>query len=193
VDPALKSFPSLALLPLAINLTAAIVALADDEPLILTLASDSLAALPSGEFDPLRHRTFEIALRAFVAAQTGAPLGYVEQLYTFGDRGRHARLGDRDPHIVSIGYLALTRVGETQAEEIGGYRGWYEFFPWEDWRVGRPAVIEERILPALTDWVAEAPGEISSSGLSRRERFTLLFKPPGKGFNEENVLERYEL
>jgi len=193
VDPALKSFPSLALLPLAINLTAAIVALCDDEPLILTLSSESLAALPSGEFDPLRHRTFEIALRAFVAAQTGAPLGYVEQLYTFGDRGRHARLGDRDPHIVSIGYLALTRVGEQLTQESGGYRGWYEFFPWEDWRSGRPEVIEERILPDLSAWVAEAPFEVSSSGLSRQERFTLLFKQAGKGFYEENVLERYEL
>ncbi len=193
MDPALKSFPSLSLLPLAINLTAAIVALCDDEPLILTLSSESLAALPSGEFDPLRHRTFEIALRAFVAAQTGAPLGYVEQLYTFGDRGRHARLGDRDPHIVSIGYLALTRVGEQLAQESGGYRGWYEFFPWEDWRSGRPEVIEERILPDLSAWVAEAPFEISSSGLSRQERFTLLFKQAGKGFYEENVLERYEL
>ena len=101
-------------LPLAIGLTAAIVAAREDEPLILTLRPDANAptALPSGEFDPLRHRTFEIGLRAFVAEQTGAPIGYVEQLYTFGDRGRHARAGDRDPHIVSIGYLALTRLGE---------------------------------------------------------------------------------
>ncbi len=191
MDPAVISFPSLSLLPLAINLTAAIVALRDDEPLILTLSSDKLAALPSGEFDPLRDRTFEIALRAFVAAQTGAPLGYVEQLYTFGDRGRHAHLGDRDPHIVSIGYLALTRVGEPTAEESGAYRGWYDYFPWEDWRHGRPAVIEDRILPDLAAWVAEAPFEVSSSGLSREERFTLLFKQAG--FYEENVLERYEL
>ena len=86
-------------LPLAIGLTAAIVAAREDEPLILTLRPDANAptALPSGEFDPLRHRTFEIGLRAFVAEQTGAPIGYVEQLYTFGDRGRHARAGDRDP------------------------------------------------------------------------------------------------
>ncbi|MFY9657519.1 MAG: NAD regulator, partial [Methylocystis sp.] len=75
MDPAFKTLPSLSLLPLSINLTAAIVALRDDEPLILTLPSESFAALPSGEFDPLRDRTFELALRAFVAAQTGAPLG----------------------------------------------------------------------------------------------------------------------
>ena len=182
-------------LPLAIGLTAAIVAAREDEPLILTLrpGADAPTALPSGEFDPLRHRTFEIGLRAFVAEQTGAPIGYVEQLYTFGDRGRHARAGDRDPHIVSIGYLALTRLGEQAFDRPDAYRPWYNFFPWEDWREGRPELIETTILPGLESWVDEAPGEISSSGLSRRARLNLLFKSQGRGFFEENVLERYEL
>jgi len=182
-------------LPLAINLTAAIVAVRGDEPSILTLGAGAggLDALPSGAFDPLHHRTFEIGLRAFVAEQTGAPLGYVEQLYTFGDRGRHARAGDRDPHIVSIGYLALTRIGENPPSPAGAYRGWYDFFPWEDWRRDRPEIIDARILPALRDWVAEAPDEILASGLSRQARYNLLFKPHARGSYEENVLERYEL
>lgn len=184
-------------LPVAIGLTAAIVAVQEDEPLILTVrtggANDALAALPSGPFDPVEHRTFEIGLRAWVAEQTGMPLGYVEQLYTFGDRGRHARAGDRDPHVVSVGYLALTRLAEQQAGDIAGFRSWYEFFPWEDWRNERPAMIETAILPGLADWVDEAPGAVSSSGLRRRDRVNLLFPSNGKGFNEENALERYEL
>ncbi len=180
-------------LPVAIGLTAAIVAVRGDEPLILTARSEdgAITALPSGPFEPVEHRTFEIGLRAWVAEQTGAPLGYVEQLYTFGDRGRHARAGDRDPHIVSVGYLALTRIGEDQ--EIRGFRNWYEFVPWEDWRGGRPQILETHVLPALSGWVEQAPEDVSSAGLSRRERVNLLFKPQGRGFNEENVLERYEL
>jgi hypothetical protein len=184
-------------LPVAIGLTAAIVAVSDDEPLILTVRgdeADTVAALPSGPFDPLRHRTFEIGLRAWVAEQTGVPLGYVEQLYTFGDRGRNARAGDRDPHVVSVGYLALTRIGEeTRPDRIAGFRRWYEFFPWEDWRRERPPSIESIILPGLRQWVAEAPSAVSASGLSRRQRVDLLFAPRERGFNEENVLERYEL
>ncbi|WBJ99816.1 NUDIX hydrolase [Methylocystis parvus] len=178
-----------------IGLTAAIVAVRDDEPLILTTRADdtgSVAALPSGPFDPIRHRTFEIGLRAWVSEQTGVPLGYVEQLYTFGDRGRHARAGDRDPHVVSIGYLALTRIGdESQRPAIGAWRRWHDFFPWEDWRRGRPDVIETTIAPGLAPWVDEAPSAVSSSGLSRLQRVNLLFG--ARGFNEENVLERYEL
>jgi hypothetical protein len=178
--------------PVEIGLTAAIVAVRGDEPLILTARSDAdgVAALPSGPFDPIRHRTFEIGLRAWVAEQTGAPLGYVEQLYTFGDRGRHARAGDRDPHVVSVGYLALTRMGE-ERRPAGAWRSWHHFFPWEDWRNGRPESIETAILPGLREWVEAAPNAISSAGLSRRQRVDLLFG--ARGFDEENVLERYEL
>ncbi len=61
------------------------------------------------------HRTFEIGLRAWVEEQAGLRLGYVEQLYTFGDRGRHARPGDTDAHVASIGYLALTRAADNAA------------------------------------------------------------------------------
>lgn len=168
-------------------------AVRDDEPLILTTGADEEnAALPSGPFDPIRHRTFEIGLREWVAEQTGAPLGYVEQLYTFGDRGRHARAGDRDPHVVSIGYLALTRFGDdSQRPAIGAWRNWHEFFPWEDWRKGRPDIIESTILPGLDEWVTQAHHDFSTSGLSRRQRVELLFG--ARGFYEENVLERYEL
>jgi hypothetical protein len=183
-------------LPVAIGLTAAIVAVQEDAPLILTVDAadpETRAALPSGPFEPLRHRTFEIGLRAWVEEQTGVRLGYVEQLYTFGDRGRHARAGDRDPHVVSVGYLALTRIAEGQPSEIRGFRSWYEFFPWEDWRDGRPELIETTIQPGLAEWVQEAPAAPSSSGLGRRDRVNLLFRPNGRGFDEENALERYEL
>src|ERR1044071_6422126 len=99
--------------PIEVGLTAAIVAVEADEPCVLVAAdhkSEMRAGLPFGPFDPLAHRTFEIGLRAWVAAQTAINVGYVEQLYTFGDRGRHARPGDTGAHMISVGYLALTRM-----------------------------------------------------------------------------------
>src|SRR5476651_2372171 len=127
------------LTPIEIGLTAAIVAVEGDEPAILVAGDDGTdeprAGLPFGPFDPLSHQTFEIGLRAWVEAQTGVAVGYVEQLYTFGDRGRHAHAGDAS-HVVSIGYLALTRMGDDTALPAPGARflPWYRFFPWEDWR-----------------------------------------------------------
>ena len=188
-------------LPIEIGLTAAIVAVSNvagdtPEPMILVAretAPKSSTALPSGPFDPVAHRTFEIGLRAWVSEQTGVPLGYVEQLYTFGDRGRHAEVGDRDPHVVSVGYLALTRTGEIAQEAPDAtFRNWYVFFPWEDWRDGRPDMLDRLLLPQLEDWAADEstppPGR-----LSRRERLKLLFGTDGGPFDEESVLERYEL
>ena len=179
-----------ALLPVEIGLTAAIVAMQAGEPMILAAAGEAEpVALPSGPFDPLEHRTFEIGLRASVARQTGTKLGYVEQLYTFGDRGRHARDGDRDPHVVSVGYLALARLeipGSREQRPGPGFLPWYQFFPWEDWRGGRPALlIDQKIAPLLQQW---AGGE-----KLRTERINRLFAAGSQGNDAENVLERYEL
>jgi hypothetical protein len=180
--------------PIEIGLNAAIVAVADDQPLILVVAGDTL---PFGPFDPLNHRTFEAGLRAFVAEQTALNLGYVEQLYTFGDRGRHAAPGDKGPHQVSVGYLALTRIGKgtSAALESAGatWRQWYEFFPWEDWRGGRPDILDDTLLPALARWAAAETGGAEGKPLDRRERIRLAFGGDGTRFDEERALDRYEL
>src|SRR5690242_13177291 len=142
-----------ALTPIEIGLTAAIVTVEGDEPAILIAGDgakeEARAGLPFGPFDPLEHRTFEMGLRAWVAAQTGLTVGYVEQLYTFGDRGRHVEAEDRGPHIVSVGYLALTRLPESAAAVRAagaGFEPWYRFFPWEDWRETKPPILEDTIL-----------------------------------------------
>lgn len=196
------SGPSHPSVPVEIGLTAAIVAVRGDTPLILVArgaggdAQDGgAAALPSGPFDPVNHRTFEIGLRAWVAEQTGVPVGYVEQLYTFGDRGRDSRADSRDPHVVSVGYLALTRIwGKDVATAPGaGFREWYRFFPWEDWRQGRPSLIDAAIMPGLRAFIARGGESTHRRGLSRIERVRQLFGEEGDRFDEENVLDRYEL
>jgi hypothetical protein len=179
------------LTPIEIGLTTAIVAVNEDEPRVLVAEGekkDNPAGLPSGPFDPLSHRTFEIGLRAWVQAQTALNVAYVEQLYTFGDRGRHARAGDTDPHVVSIGYLALTRMPDNVPLRSAGFEPWYRFFPWEDWREGRPEILDDKILPALKAWAGENPDD-----LSRAERLRLCFGVEGIAWDEEKVLERYEL
>src|SRR5262245_41552763 len=94
------------LTPIEVGLTAAIVAVEAEEPHILVAAdanSDTRAGLPFRAFDPLAHRTFQIGLRACVAAQPAITPGYVEQLHPSGDRGRHARAADTGPHMISVG------------------------------------------------------------------------------------------
>jgi hypothetical protein len=189
------------LTPIEIGLTASIVAVEGDEPLILVTGeggapSSDLRGLPFGPFDPLAHRTFEIGLRAWVETQTGLLLGYVEQLYTFGDRGRHSQLGDTDPHVVSIGYLALTRVPESvealRASDAS-FEPWYRFFPWEDWRERRPEILDKVVMPALNDWAGRFDKPEPGRVLGRRERVRINFGAGSGGWDEEKVLDRFEL
>jgi hypothetical protein len=186
--------------PIEIGLTAAIVAVEGDEPMILTAGesgdSDAPAGLPFGPFDPVAHRTFEIGLRAFVEAQTGLSVGYVEQLYTFGDRGRHVLARDAGPHVVSIGYLALGRVpGDAGVLQASGARfaPWYRFFPWEDWRDTPPQILGSVILPLMQEWAKQPEPAGPRLALSRRERLRLCFGVGGSPWDEEKVLDRYEL
>jgi hypothetical protein len=186
------------LTPIEIGLTAAIVAVEDGEPAILVAGDgekgEARAGLPFGPFDPLAHRTFEIGLRAWVEAQTGLRVGYVEQLYTFGDRGRHVAPVATGPHVVSVGYLALTRIPESAAalKQAGaGFEPWYRFFPWEDWREKRPAILDE-IIPRLSEWTAPPHGELGRA-LGWRERLRLCFGVGGSPWDEEKVLDRYEM
>jgi hypothetical protein len=181
-----------------IGLNAAIVAVADNEPVVLIIRNDADVAgatdgLPFGPFSPLQHRTFEGGLRAWVHQQTGLELGYAEQLYTFGDRGRSAEPGDVGPHIVSIGYLALTQANLPLDMQHGAWRSWYQYFPWEDWRRGRPEILEATIEPRLREWTASQREAANALPVSRQERVRMCFALDGAAWDEEKVLERYEL
>lgn len=189
-----------------IGLNAVIVSVNGTVPQVLAVAGTGLGSvaggdepegLPFGPFDPLHHRTFEIGLRAWVEEQTALGIGYVEQLYTFGDRGRHMTAGDTSPHIVSVGYLALTRQSadsqDVLARHHSSWRSWYDFFPWEDWRDGRPALLDRDILPALRAVTDRTPDRLPVGGLKREERIRLAFGEDGSAWDEERALDRYEL
>jgi len=178
-----------------LGLNAAIVMVRDQQPHILvarpgTAGPGTWDALPFGPFAPRAHRTLEIGLREWVKRQTGIELGYVEQLYTFGDRGRHAEPGGA--HTLSVGYLALSR-GATEEMMGAHWSPWYAYFPWEDWRDGKPEILTEEIEPRLKEWAERPPRPNESArALRRPERLKIGFGIGG-GWDEEKVLERYEL
>ncbi len=164
-----------------IELNAVIVAVSNGEPYLLT---DKDRALPSGPFEGA-HRTLEQSLREWAKRKGHQSLGYVEQLYTFADVGRTAK-ESRD---VSIGYLAL--VPEPSDALGGAWSPWYAHFPWEDHRGRTPSLIGAKILPALALWKNAAPDGKTKNG--RGKRINIAFPSDPKAWNEELVLQRYEL
>ncbi|WP_454918897.1 NUDIX hydrolase [Xanthobacter sediminis] len=164
------------------DLIAVLVAVTAGAPRVMTLAGGR--ALPSGPFE-LGHRSLQSGLRAWVEQQTHHPLGYVEQLYTFADKDRGGEGGART---ISISYLGLTR---ELSDAEGGWRSWYDYFPWEDHRAGPPPMIQKLVAPALAAWSAAAPNP--AGRLARRQRAATAFGLDDQAWNEEMTLQRYEL
>lgn len=178
-----------------IGLNAVIVAVTDEVPRILVVprpegdGREVEDALPLGPLEPEKDRTLDRCLLRWVREQTGLELGYVEQLYTFGDRDRDPHEGRAGARIVSVAYLALVREATVAPE--ARWRAWYDYLPWEDWRRGRPAALEKSIAPALEKWVAAGDDPVARR--QRRERADITFGLSGVGWDGDRVLERYEL
>ena len=170
---------------IAADLIAVLVAVTSGQPRVLTIQDQR--ALPSGPFE-LAHRSLQSGLRAWVERQTRLPLGYVEQLYTFADRDR---AGTTAKHVISISYLGLTREQPASGEYEASWHSWYDYFPWEDHRLGAPPLIKQTLQPGLAGWASAAPDR--SVQRSRRQRAAMLFGFEDHAWNEELVLQRYEL
>lgn len=194
--------------PFDVSLNAVIAAVTDEVPRVLAVrpgiemggtgaggakggAGDGWPALPAALLDAISDRTLELALRRGVREQAGLGLGYVEQLYTFGDR-------DRDPlgratgvRALSVAYLALVREAAPAGDRAAAWRDVYRFLPWEDWRSGRPPDLERRVAPGVAEWVDASDG--AADRRRRRERADICFGLGGVAWDGDRVLDRYEL
>ena len=179
---------------LSIGLGAVIVAASEHEPRVLTIrhaerGGAAVEALPAGPLEA-EHRTLEIGLRSWVERQTSQRLGYVEQLYTFGDRDRLIGAAPAANSALTVAYLALVREMRPAGSAEAVWQSWYRYLPWEDWRGGKPPSLAP-IESALAAWVAAAPGEAEAR--LREVRSHVAFGLQAASWNEELVLERYEL
>ncbi len=183
---------------IVIGLNAVIIAVTEDSPRVLTIRDSNnlltrgqeLRALPFGLLDSEKDRTLELGLRRWVKEQTGLELGYVEQLYTFGDKSRN-RGGIRNARFMSIAYLALVRESSPIGHGDAQWGGYYSFLPWEDRRDRGRRVIEEEIVPELVEWAGTADDK--DCRRERLDRIAIAFGLGEAAWDVEKTLERYEL
>jgi len=171
-----------------------IFAVTQEAPRVLTVSragggGEPIDALPFGPLDPQADRTLELGLRRWVLEQTGLSLGYVEQLYTFGDRDREHGTKSGSARVLSIAYLALTRERALPAGLEANWRDVYSLLPWEDRREGAAPTYDSGVGSALDRWCSSNLREKAA----RRERVDLAFGSGGAAYGAESVLERYEL
>ena len=166
------------------ELVAVLLAVTGGQARILTTHDGQ--ALPSGPLE-VDHRSLQTGMRAWIEAQTHHPIGYIEQLYTFADRDR-AR--DDARRVISVSYLGLTREAPVPQQAVG-WHDWYHHFPWEDQRAEAAAtLLAAHIAPALAIWCQAAP---QADAALRRQRVDTAFGLHGAPWNEDFVLQRYEL
>jgi hypothetical protein len=173
---------------IALGLDPVIVSVVDTIPLVLTVVDGDRPRLPAGSFDPGRDRTLELAARRSIDEQVGVEVGYLEQLYTFGDRFRDPRETAGGPRFVTVGYLGLIGSPVLGAPANVAWIDWYRFFPWEDWRRGRPPMLDKNVVDRVQAWIAA-----DRADNTRRIRGTAAFGLDGAPWNDEAVLERYEI
>lgn len=164
-----------------------VVAVTGETPRVLTIDAEPPLALPFGRLDPAADRTLELGLRRWIRERTGISVGYVEQLYTFGDRDRAPGASTAE-RLLSIAYLALTREREIAAAHEASWTDVYELLPWEDWRGGPPAALD-LIVERLHEWCASDPGLAAA----RCERVEIGFALGPTLWDADRALERYEL
>lgn len=173
------------------ELTAAVISVHDGSPKVLTVKAtgDSLGALPAGPLTP-SHRTLQAGVRSWVESLTGYNLGYVEQLYTFGDGLVEVGVESApttSTRKLSIAYLALVSNVDVNRHPSGAWNDWYSFFPWEDTRT---EFNNAEMLQALHHWAYELRGKIRHE---RMARLNLCFGLGDAPWDEERTMDRYEL
>ena len=166
------------------GVNAAILAVRGNEPVVAVVSNAPSFiedGLPGGAFSPSRHASLEESLRSWVRQQTGLDVGTAQQLCTLADPPD----ADAHPMAFSVCYMALVAPDQGCEGSGAAWRSWYAYFPWEDWRKGKPYCLASEIELQLRAWAGAAPDR------SRRAR--ICFGLDGAAWDEEKVLERFDL
>jgi hypothetical protein len=92
---------------------------------------------------------------------------------------------------LAIDYLALSPPPEDDSG--GNWRSWYEFLPWEDWRRHRPDVLTRWLDPAMAAWCSADDVADTVEQSTRRDRVQMAFGADEAHWDEERVLERFNV
>lgn len=188
-----------------VGLTAVVLSVVDEEPVVLVV-SDAVsksgvgvdcAALPTCQFRPLDQPSLEVALREAVRSGTGRELGYTEQLLTDYGPVDEMQAGEtrNDRSQLSVSYLALTRADGERCAPGARWLNCYALLPWEDFRIGRPTLLVDVIMPALEAWADTAVDQQAGgeTAVERRERVGIAFGGGGRSWDDQRVVDRYDL
>lgn len=206
-----------------VGLTAVVLSVRSEQPVVLVTTPGAMKAqagaqagrwrLPSGKFSPLVEPSLELGLHRLVRESVGLELGFVEQLVT-DYAPVTAGPANNDARELLISYLALVRADALGLGDGARWVDCYALFPWEDFRSGRPDILQSTILPRLEAWAKDADqndAHVVTMGrdathpvaavdsltpdapMSRAERIAIAFGLAGKTWDDQKVVDRIDL
>jgi hypothetical protein len=145
---------------------------------------------------PSEHSSLKEGLSAAIERSSGLRITNSQPLCTFGE-GVFVRPVDTngsEPQlpVVSLCYLALVSPDLAQDGARLNWLSWYDIFPWEDFRNGKPQSLAS-IETQLADWARHGDATQSASGLDRASRIRIAFGADAGGWDEEKIVERYDI
>jgi hypothetical protein len=162
-----------------------------------TVLGQSFAeSLPTFELGRDGRTPLDQSVRAQASELTGLKFKYINQLVSFLAPPVLAEATSVHEPQLTIGYMVLVHTpppSPVVPKPHATTQNWvscYAYLPWEDWRAGRPAIIEQSILPSLSVWARAAPSATTIQ--ERQDQITLNFGAV-HSWDDERVLERYEL
>ncbi|WP_295725112.1 hypothetical protein [uncultured Bartonella sp.] len=165
-----------------IELIAVITAVTNGQPKVITVGPEQ--KLPSGPLE-FEQQSLEASLRDWINTKTGHPVGFLEQLYTFSNRLPVST--DNGTRTISVSYLGLVREQDDFSQNAE-WHDWYEHFPWDDCRSGKHPCVDE-IIEALNVWAKKDKVNCDF----KKRRISFLFGCNGFSWNEDFILQRYEI
>ena len=176
---------------ISVGLCAVVVAVVDDEPRVLVVrpGEGTPDGLPAGPLQP-RHRALEAGCAAGSSSRPARRLGYVEQLYTFGDLHRHGPRAAPSAGLVD----RLSGAGPCgPADRLAGC-GVAGLVPTISLgRTGGMAGRRRSLRSSSTCASGLSAPPTTPSAAAATERLGITFGFGEGVWNEERVLERYEL
>ncbi len=177
----------------AVELTACLLSVDGDEPVVLLDESSPLKArFPSVAFDPDAHECLNSGVRAWLMESTGLDVGRLEQVHT-AQRSDPADGYGEPGSALSIGFLGLVPPQQRSAVSHGVWRNCLDFMPWEDRRRRGGLTGHERAGQVLLDRLTSSTlaGEQAIERRSRRLR--AAFGLDGAPWDETATLDRCTL
>lgn len=178
---------------MAVDLVAAVVAMLDEQPILLLGAAHPTRdatgqRLPSCQFDPARHETLDEAVQEGVLETYCPGARQLEQLVSRCSETGSNRGG---PGVLTVGYMALIRAEHLSHVPRASCLKIYDVLPWEDWRRGRPMCLADAIVPGLMRWLETSNAAGENDG--NLERVRIAFGLDDSSWDDERVVERLEI